>query len=578
MSACTNFTGSTYQGEYYYKDWRNDDLPSCSGLDLQYSKGLTSQGYNLMSGASSIFNYSQYGGKVANQNKIGAVGIITFQKRKTKPCLNEAVQTTYGDCIDSGTAYSHSIPVNDTSDFIVPRQRISYFSSIGEHGTILDLGAYGFGGWSGYCIGQVFKDQYDILGNVEHIEVLLVSINVNKEVLSAASQVSFDFSSGGDTTAEVSIVSISTKEPLKNSADLTYMILVHAVFMLPAVLFFLGITVKFAIDSYGLSFKKKFMLLKYSLNSSALIYILSFGYCLCQYIAVMYSHVYTSMVSESLPFGQDINGNSVNDVLEKFVKIGALTETALKTVKACEILFFFGCLMALFFIIDLMKFHKRIALINEVLNNIMMDFYHFCIVLLIVIVVYSTLFQTLFGPFLENFNSFSATFTVLIRIALGDPGEYYDELLGVTTYGALAGPLLVYTFQLVVALILLNIVVSICVNAYVMYLENVEEDYWTVVESLAFYVDRKARRLTGCLRNGGPSRSHGRSTRHMCDFILQLNVRKSLINSPGSEKMVNQSLAISLLKMTPCSEMVAKKWVDRIIVARQSRKEKKEVK
>jgi uncharacterized membrane protein len=116
---------------------------------------------------------------------------------------------------------------------------------------------------------------------------------------------------------------------------------------------------------------------------------------------------------------------------------------------------------------------------------------HFAIIFLLIVILFAAVASITMGAVVNEFCDFYNAFITLIRVSFGHFDEVYNRIVELFPY---EGALLVIMFQLLMGLLLLNILLSILVNAYNKYTERIHGEE-SVFESLVFYFGRQALKL-----------------------------------------------------------------------------------
>ena len=77
------------------------------------------------------------------------------------------------------------------------------------------------------------------------------------------------------------------------------------------------------------------------------------------------------------------------------------------------------CIIALFKCFLIISFHKRLSILSQTLYEASTDIFHWGVTLTLVHAVFATVFHYLFGPKMNNFSTWTGSFTTLLLMVIG---------------------------------------------------------------------------------------------------------------------------------------------------------------
>jgi len=451
------------------------------------------------------------------------------------------------------------------NSFVAPTGIFEFNADAQMNGIYIDLGTYNFGGWNAYCLGPSLLAS-NALDNVEEAHVVLLGVNGQKNGLMHMIDVAFTFSSGGYVDANIDVLSFPVLDKYDpTDSELFSIMMLNLINLALPVLVILHTLFDFYRATRKLCWKMKIVYAKSWLQKPK-------NRCGLNLICLSLIFVGSVWVVEDefsnidFAFGQPLELARSGAIISGLISTTADLDNALAWLWFQNTMYLLLLLFLLKFIILQIDFHKRMALVAEVLTLAFLDLLHFAMVFFITLIVFVFIVTTLFGPYLEDFNSFHASVTSILRIGLGDSGDYYEDLLEVPQYGSFIGPILVLSMQIIIGLVLLNIVISICVDAYISYNQSFDKkNYWTVVESLLCYLSRKCLRIKFFL-TGDKSRSEIQTWQV---FFMKIFAREHRDHS----RTLSKSVAQRILDFSPCARIFTNNLLSRIIEIQEEGKD-----
>ena len=145
----------------------------------------------------------------------------------------------------------------------------------------------------------------------------------------------------------------------------------------------------------------------------------------------------------------------------------------------------FGYLLAflVFFanlkLLKLLRFNHRIYLFTKTLSKAAMPLFSFLIVFFVFYIAYSILHYSLFGPVLEEYNSFVTTIETLFSTVMG----VFDFEI-IRENNRILGPIIFFSFNMIMVMILMNVFLTILMDAFaeVQADENLKSKDFEVIE------------------------------------------------------------------------------------------------
>ncbi|CAN0281687.1 unnamed protein product, partial [Hapterophycus canaliculatus] len=122
-----------------------------------------------------------------------------------------------------------------------------------------------------------------------------------------------------------------------------------------------------------------------------------------------------------------------------------------------------GGMLGLARLFIMLRFHPRLSLVTDVLTASAVHLVHFFIMFFMVVGVYTNLAWVIFGPSSSLFETWSASFVTMTRIALGEFDDMYPRMVAINET---AGFIIIVTYQTLQGILLLNIVISILLDGF----------------------------------------------------------------------------------------------------------------
>ncbi|CAM9929852.1 unnamed protein product [Ectocarpus fasciculatus] len=113
----------------------------------------------------------------------------------------------------------------------------------------------------------------------------------------------------------------------------------------------------------------------------------------------------------------------------------------------------------------MLRFHPRLSLVTDVLTASAVHLVHFFIMFFMVVGVYSNLVWVIFGPSSLLFATWTTSFVTMTRIALGEFDNIYPLMVDIDGAAAF---MIIVSYQTLQVILLLNIVISILLDAFQM--------------------------------------------------------------------------------------------------------------
>ncbi|CBJ48824.1 Transient Receptor Potential Channel Fragment [Ectocarpus siliculosus] len=124
-----------------------------------------------------------------------------------------------------------------------------------------------------------------------------------------------------------------------------------------------------------------------------------------------------------------------------------------------------GSIFGLTRLFIMLRFHPRLSLVTDVLTASAVHLVHFFIMFFMVVGVYSNLVWVIFGPSSLLFATWTKSFVTMTRIALGEFDNIYPLMVEIDGAAAF---MIIVTYQTLQCILLLNIVISILLDAFQM--------------------------------------------------------------------------------------------------------------
>ncbi|CAM9340593.1 unnamed protein product, partial [Ectocarpus sp. 4 AP-2014] len=124
-----------------------------------------------------------------------------------------------------------------------------------------------------------------------------------------------------------------------------------------------------------------------------------------------------------------------------------------------------GSIFGLARLFIMLRFHPRLSLVTDVLTASAVHLVHFFIMFFMVVGVYSNLVWVIFGPSSLLFATWAMSFVTMTRIALGEFDNIYPLMVDIDGAAAF---MIIVTYQTLQCILLLNIVISILLDAFQM--------------------------------------------------------------------------------------------------------------
>mmetsp|Transcript_23049 Transcript_23049/g.40176 ORF Transcript_23049/g.40176 Transcript_23049/m.40176 type:complete len:744 (+) Transcript_23049:142-2373(+) len=442
---------------------------------------------------------SEAGGWIARKNKVLGAAIIQWNTYAETPCAYSYLSSP---CYSADEVVTGTLFVNTSADDVdnyIANGGFHYFKDYNAYFAMLDLGGYNMGLHNGYCVLKGIEDTGVFSKDLKEMQLSFMTVNGEGLSTFSLTELSWVFDLGGDVDVELSTRTIPLRYWDATTRDVrtTACMLIFGVYQVIYALVSLGAFIKKVCASksstesmLGFGFK---MLREYS-NFWTLVEILSTSL----FIIVCGYFVYLQRL-----YG--IGGNymltKLNQLTLAAVNLGIVGIQAMKGAASIEnelnIYFVISTLLGLLQLLKKMAFHKRLSLIIDVVCIGAKHFLHYFVVFFVIIMIYCNVGKSLLGPYTDNFVDFPSSFNSLVRVGLGEPGNAYDEFLEVAP---IFGIVFMVTFQALIGVVLLNILISICVDAFDAYKASFAPTYDSVNFSLVVTVVRGFRRLAALPR------------------------------------------------------------------------------
>ena len=130
-------------------------------------------------------------------------------------------------------------------------------------------------------------------------------------------------------------------------------------------------------------------------------------------------------------------------------------------------------------LLKLLRFNHRIYLFTKTLSKAAMPLFSFLIVFFVFYIAYSILHYFLFGPVLEEYNSFVTTIETLFSTVMG----VFDFEI-IRENNRILGPIIFFSFNMIMVMILMNVFLTILMDAFaeVQADENLKSKDYEVIE------------------------------------------------------------------------------------------------
>jgi len=160
-------------------------------------------------------------------------------------------------------------------------------------------------------------------------------------------------------------------------------------------------------------------------------------------------------------------------------------------------------ILSLFVVFYTFSFHSQLSVVTETMAHSAVHLFHFLIVFIVIVCLFSAICYILFGQSSDDFKDISACLASLAIMSFGSFD--YNALKAISNP---LGPIVFFGFQTLVTLLMLNILLSIVLDAYEVAKSAAEESRETLIETSFNFIGRQQARLRGILL----ALSHGKET------------------------------------------------------------------
>jgi hypothetical protein len=346
------------------------------------------------------------------------------------------------------------------------RYDTDYFKSIQSHVELIDMGEWGIGLQQMYCILDVSKkywlnDVYNPYFIRKMFMYIPLSIEYNKQY--ALMKVQWLFHDDGNVEYEHTAVTYDIDKQFSWEHNKARLILEFICLLLGIELLFRAVS---EIKHSGVHFSSLLTIV------SSIVFVLS----AIIWLAIAYVTVEVVDVTRSSPLTPDGYEPAVN-LVTSMILLDQLTNlySYIQTI--------FGVL-ALFRCFNILSFHKRLSMMTETLWEGFVDMYHWSLVIIILTLVFSTLFHLIFGSSNEKFSTIGGSAENLLLMVIGLSGamESNENLTGVAWA-------LVMLYGATISILMVNLSLGIVLDAYNVHTREREESD-TIPYSLMVYFYR----------------------------------------------------------------------------------------
>mmetsp|Transcript_36444 Transcript_36444/g.46417 ORF Transcript_36444/g.46417 Transcript_36444/m.46417 type:complete len:735 (+) Transcript_36444:152-2356(+) len=476
---CDDFVASVTPGGVTYTE---DSLSTPENCD-PYLYGITTSSQNFYLYGS--VDASTTSGWIANENHVIGAALIQWSTYKERSCVKSDMDELYSTCYSTTQELTEDIcfEVGSVYGSYVTDGCFQYTGDVNV--AMLDMGVYNFGLETALCTLKGMQE-LEVFAAAKQVELSFITLNGQRESTFSLTKLAFTFDLGGNVDIEFQTKNFPLRKWNATQLDLTIFVLLN-LFGLYMVAYCVKILWAMFQDFHQTKSDSGFMKhlkkrLKYWLDAWGTIELFSNLFFLMTYL----QWIFLLQLTVDISFITDLSTVS-SETTEKIITAMDKIERVEEIEDWLNIIFMVSALLGLLKLLKKMTFHKRLALIIDVLVIGAKDLLHYFIIFFVVVTIFCNIGLAFLGPYSDKFVDFRSSFVSLVRIGLGEPGSLYDEFLA---YAPVFGVIFMVAYQSLVGLVLLNVLISICVESFAVYKQGLPDNYDTVHFSFLIYIIR----------------------------------------------------------------------------------------
>jgi len=450
------------------------DLTVCGTEIGEYlmDSGITFNMYNKWNNASSRIGDH---GWVGNKNKLlGGVALI-FSLRAEETCSElsgEDMHDYFPTCYSNSETLDDLIDTSHLDPHFMIDEDIEFYPEADGYVVLFDSGLFNYGPKFTLCSIQEIKDA-DILGqNTDWMEIVFYTYNGEDDGLYSLAKLKYSFEKGGKVQSEQKIRAFPLRnmyQPMESTLDLDRMILeiIFAICVFCNLVFVIKDIWK---DYVG----KKTHRVMWNLVrlTSCLLFISQI---------IIWIRMVVWMDNFALTHVEVLNAKVIDHILANVGEMLSFMELD-DVYNSFTVL---NGMFALLVVFYTFKFHYQLSIVTDTLFHSLRHLLHFLVIFFVILILFSAIHWVLFGSADDNFKNLQDSLASLALVTFG-AFDYYS----MKAISNPLGPIVFFGYQMIITLLMLNILLSIVLNAYEVAKSLADEDQETIIETTINFIGR----------------------------------------------------------------------------------------